>query len=377
MKKIMKNPVGRVIGGLVLAAAVGSVFLIDIKPREDKEEPPIRPVKSMIVGEVQEMPLLYFPGVIQPDAEVDLSFEVGGRIIEFPARRGLTVSEGDLLARLDPSNYENQVRNAEADLGRAQSSLDRIAKALETGAVSEEEYSQAKAARDKAEAALSIQRKALEDTRLTARFEGVVSDTYADNFDTVSPGRPILRLQDVSTLAITIAVPEGYMRTASEELIEASDVHVVFDWLPDDVFPLTLKEFATTADPVTRTYRATFTMSKPEEVWLIPDGIGTVVIRRPLPEDVADMILVPSDAVGFTAAGEPFVWALEETENGVYTARRQIIEPGKRIRDQIVATAGLPSGTRIATAGITMLTEGRKVRLLDDAGTPDDSGETI
>ena len=198
MKKMMKNATGRWIGGALLAAGVAAVFLIKVKPEDEPADTTVRPIKSLVVGADAPRPKLYFPGTVEADVEVNLSFEVGGRLVEFPVRRGMVVAQGDVLGKLDPRNYENQVKNAEADLERAQSSLGRIEKALKVNAVSQDEYSQARAAVAKAEAQLAIQRKALDDTRLEARFRGVVSDTFADNYDTVSPGQPVLKLQDES-----------------------------------------------------------------------------------------------------------------------------------------------------------------------------------
>lgn len=366
MKNKKKNLAGILIGSAVLAAAVAGIFFFEVRPREEEPDETIRPIKSLVVGESRELPKLYFPGTLRADSEVDLSFEVSGRLIEFPVRRGDTVKEGELLARLDPSNYENMVKNAEADLERAQSSLERIRKVLDTGAVSQEDYSAALAAREKAAANLSVQRKALADTRLTARFDGVVADTYADNFDTVAPGRPVLKLQDTSTLNITISVPESYMLIASAEELERAEIAAVFDWMPDRSFPLELKEFATAADPVTRTYRAVFTLDRHDDAVLLPDAVGTVVVERGLPEEVEDRVLVPSDAVGFTSDGRPFVWALERISDDVYRAGRRIVELGSRRGEWIEIAKGLEPGARIATAGITVLTEGRLVRPFEE-----------
>ena len=174
MKHMMKNATGRWIGGALLAAGVAAVFLIKVKPEEEPADTTVRPIKSWVVGADVPQPKLYFPGTVEADVEVDLSFEVGGRLVEFPVRRGTVVEEGAVLGRLDSRNFENQVKNAEADLEQARSSLERIERALKVNAVSEQEASQARAAVQKAEALLAIQRKALADTVLTASFAGRV-----------------------------------------------------------------------------------------------------------------------------------------------------------------------------------------------------------
>ncbi len=366
MKK-PRNLSGKLIGGVLLAAGVAAVFLYKAKPEEEPEDTTIRPVKSLVVADAQTWPILYFPGTIEAATEVDLSFEVGGRLVEFPVQRGMKVAQGDVLGRIDPSNYENQVKNAEADLEQARSSLERIERALKVNAVSEQEASQARAAVQKAEALLAIQRKALADTVLTASFAGRVSETYADAYDTVAAGRAVLKLQDVERLAIAVSVPEGYILWALPESLDRAAFFVVFDALEAVRLPAKLKEFATVADAVTQTYRARFTFENPAGIRLLPGMTGTVVIEtKPAQQDEA-VPRVPSDAVGFDSSGAAFVWVLEAGDDGSFTTRRRTVRLGGRSGDWIEAAEGLASGERIATAGVAILTEGRRVRLLEEA----------
>ena len=205
----------RIFAIVLLLAAVAAVFFYEPKPATDDTPPPVRPVKSMVVGPAPRVPSVHFPGVVDARPGVDLSFEVGGRIVEFPATRGLEVKEGDVLARLDDRDYANDVKTAKAELAYAESNFKRMEAALARNAVSQDEFSSAKASRDKARASLDTAKKALDDTVLRARFTGVVSDTYADNFDTVSSGTAILKLQDLTAFDLIVSVPESYAQMNS------------------------------------------------------------------------------------------------------------------------------------------------------------------
>lgn len=367
MKHGMKNLSGKLIGSVLLVAGVAGIFLYKVKPADVPEDTTIRPIKSVVVAEVQVWPKLYFPGTIEADSEVDLSFEVGGRLVEFPVQRGMKVKKGDVVGRIDPSNFENQVKNAEADLKQARSSLERIERALKVNAVSQQEATQAQAAVQKTEALLAIQRKALADTVLLASFDGRVSQTYADAFDTVAPGRAVLKLQNVERLALAVSVPEGYIMSSTAEQLEHARYTVQFDPLPGTHVPAKLKEFATMADPVTQTYRARFTFENPDGVRLLPGMTGTVGVEVAHPKTAAASLLVPSNAVGFDSAGAAFVWVLEGEGEGIYTAQRRMIQLGERNGDEVTVSDGLTPGERIATAGVAILTEGRRVRLLEDS----------
>ncbi len=360
----------RIFALALLIAAVAAVFFYHgAEPVEDDTPLPVRPVKSVVVGPPTSIPHLQFPGVVDASASVDLSFEVNGRIVEFPVSRGQEVKEGQLLARLDDRNYANQVKNAEAELAYAESNFARIKAALEQNAVSIDEFSRARASADKARAALEIAQKALEDTRLTARFSGVVSDTYANNFDTVSAGKPILKLQDITTLDLIVSVPESYVfgNPAASRVnftFEAS-----FDSLPGRVFPVRVKDAARIADSVTQTYRATFALDAPEDLNILPGMTCTVTVSIPVdaaPNAQKALLEVPANAVGNAADKTSFVWRLDDKGDGTYEIHRATVTLGERSENNILVVDGLNAGDRIAVAGITILTEGRVVRLLDE-----------
>ena len=199
----------RIFATLLLAAAVAMVFLYKGgKPEADNTPPPVRPVKSMLVGPPPRVPAVHFPGTVDARAGVDLSFEVGGRIVEFPATRGQEVKEGDVLARLDDRDYANNVKTAEAELAYYESNFKRMEAALAQNAVSQNEFSSARASRDKARASLDSAKKALDDTVLKARFSGVVSDVYVEQGVKLTAMQPLLRIVDLRSVKVSFTVGE-------------------------------------------------------------------------------------------------------------------------------------------------------------------------
>ena len=378
-ERASKNVSGRVIGILMLVAAVLAILFYRAGEEAAPADASVRPLKSFVVGDSVRRPTLRFPGTLDAGTGVDLSFEVAGRLVEFPARRGESVKKGDVLAKLDDSDYRNKVKDAKAQLDLATSTLDRTKKALELNAVSEEDHAQAKANRDIAKAQLDICRKALDDTVLRARFDGVVSETYADNFDTIGAGARVLKLQDMRELVLDVHVPESYLLRGEPGMAYEMSCTASFDSLPGKEYPVEFKEFSTSADPVTQTYRATFTLVPPEEDFmrLLPGMTGTVTVEI---KDAAGAaaapkaVQVPSDAVGVASDGSFFVWVMTpekadgaEQGDAVWTVSRRTIGVGNRAGGLVTVTDGLSAGERIATAGVTILSEGRRVTLYKDA----------
>ena len=367
----MKTAV-RVLSFLLLAAAIAAVFLYDGGRRKsDDAPPPVRPVKSAVVGATKALASLHFPGVVDAGKGVSLSFEVSGRIVYFPFAhgRGQHVEAGAVLARLDDRDYSNEVAKAEAELAYADSYFQRMEAAVKKNAVSQDEHSSARASAEKARASLAIARKALGDTVLRAPFAGVVSDVYADNFDTVSPSTAILKLQDMTTLDLTVFVPESYVLSAPAAVRRKFTFEASFDSLPGRTFPVRVKDAARVADSSTQTYRATFALDAPKDVDIFPGMTCTVSAKVPekdMKEVSAGSLAVPFSAVGSAADTSSFVWCLDGNGDGTYTARRATVELGRRLGETVVVKSGLSAGDRVAAAGVTVLTEGRVVRLLDE-----------
>ena len=363
----------RIFSLLLLAAAVATVFLYDgSKPTADETPPPVRPIKSAVAGTPKTLSPLHFPGVVDACTGVSLTFEVSGRIVDFPFvhSRGQHVEAGTVLARLDDRDYSNKVVNAEAELAYASSNFKRMDAALKKNAVSQDEHSNARATAEKARAALEIARKALNDTVLRAPFAGIISDTYAHNYDTVSSSTPILKLQDMTSLNLVVSVPESYILSSPADPRTQFTFQASFDALPGRTFPVRVKDAAHIADSVTQTYRATFTLDAPKDVVILPGMTCTVsstVVEKEVQLMTKELPSVPFSAIGTAADTKSFVWRLDANGDGTYTVHRATVTLGTRYGESIFIESGLSAGDRVATAGVTVLTEGRIVRLHDES----------
>ncbi len=76
----------------------------------------IRPVRAMRVGDAKELERQPRPGRAKATQEVNLSFRVSGPLISLPVNVGDEVKKGQVLARIDPNDFEVRLRNSE---GRA------------------------------------------------------------------------------------------------------------------------------------------------------------------------------------------------------------------------------------------------------------------
>lgn len=358
---------GAVIGGVLLVGGIVAAVFVDWK--HEPEPPPalIRPVKSMVIGASQLTAGRQYPGRVRATEQATLAFSVSGTLIELPVRKGQEVRRGDLLARLDPRDFQNELNARQAQLDKAASDLQKLQKLAEAGAATPREVTDAKAQFDVAQAQVEIARKALEDTRLLAPFDGLIANTYVDNFQSVQAKQDILTLQDVRGITIDASVPEQRIIIAQRDREPLRyRFRAVFDFLPDREFDVTFREATAEADPATQAYRVSFDMAAPQDVTLLPGMTASIreyLIDGAVVDDPDAGFAVPLSAAPVDGQGRYFVWKLIEGDGEHLTVRRQDVEVGAMMADQVVIRRGLSAGDRIATAGVRLLTEGQRVRL--------------
>src|SRR6185295_11017923 len=99
-----------VIGAVVAVVLVGGVVAFTMKPWESKGTE----VRMEAVGKRNLVATVTASGKITPKRKVDVSADITGRIIAIPVKEGDIVKKGDLLLRIDPSQYEATVARAQA-----------------------------------------------------------------------------------------------------------------------------------------------------------------------------------------------------------------------------------------------------------------------
>ena len=301
----------------------------------------------------------WWPGRAKARLEVDLGFEVSGQVQERTVSVGDVVPAGTVMARLDPRDYENTLARAKAERDRARAYFSRMVEAAKTGAVSRQDVDDARARRNQSEAQVRIRQKAVDDTRVVAPFDGVVSQTFVDNFQNVRVKQPVIRFLDVSTIEMVINMPEDRINLAPF----ATDIRVRFDAIPDVEIPATIKEIGNEASLATRTYPVTLTMAPPPGVEIKPGMAGEATGRIDLPDSAPVGVEIPTAAIfspDDAEEGETFVWIVDEPSG---TVQRRGVATGELTMRGGTRVTGLVAGERVVTAGVSYLSDGQKVRI--------------
>ena len=350
-----------------LLFVAGSTIVLSACQREEVErEPVVRPVRIVTIGDAGSGRSLSFSGSIRAGETAELGFEVSGRIIELPIDEGQQVSAGELLARLDPADFQSQLDQAEANFRQAETTFERYKDIVERGAVSRQELDLRQRNFEVAQAELATARKALSDTRLVAPFAGEIGRRLVDNFVNVQAKQGVVILQDLTTLEVVVSIPEQDWARARpglsrEERTALISPMVSLSMIPGREFPARLKEVATVADPVTRTFEVIAEMDNPTDVSILPGMTANITVTIPeggtvSGEDTA--FTIPANAVLADEQGNSTVWKVDPES---MTVSRTTIQLGDMSGDQVRVLGGLNSGDRIATSGVHNLREGMQV----------------
>jgi len=384
----------------------------------------VRPVKTMVLDESARYGLRVFPGTVRAAKRAMLSFRVSGPLVELPILEGQQVRKGQILAKIDPRDYRRSVSNLEArladlnaqykamesarpedirrmeaSLGAAQSKLleatasfRRYQRLYENNNISKAEYDQIRAARDVAESevqsaeeSLTIAKSGarpedmeameariqamdadlrraqdqLNDTELKAPYDGRIAERFVDNYEYVTAFTNVLSLQNIRVVEIVAQIPERLISTGNQ--IKSSKFVARLSSAPGVNLDAKPTEYASEADPVTRTYSVTFQTEQPEE-YVVFAGMTAEIEISGMP-GAASGFLVPVAAIFSDDAGNKNVWLLDEGSDKV---RKVPVELGDPSGEGIWVMSGLESGERIITAGTHFLSEDQSVRPITD-----------
>jgi len=357
----------RYLSSLAAIAAV-SLLAACAEDQPPPTEPTPRPVKTMVIAGADTAGKRSFPARIDAAQRAELAFRVGGTVKELPIKEGDRLAEGDLVARLDPTDFQIVVNDRQATFDKARKNFERGKELVGSGAISQVDFDQLEAEFKNAQAALETARQDLAYTELKAPFAGIVARRLVEQFEEVQPRQPIAALQNISRLEVKFDLPESVLRSvraASEgqggKAGERAVVVATFDDRPGVEYPLTFKEVATKADPQTQTFEVTFLMDQVDNGVVLPGMTASVKVDFGQLVVTAPVYTVPVGAVVGDSQLDARVWVVDEQ---ALTVSPRQVTIGRLSGGEVEVLEGLEPGMRIVTAGAPFLADGMAVTLM-------------
>lgn len=354
-------------------AAVALVFVLAGCARSPAPPEPVRAVRTTtIVGETAGGTQDY-AAEVRARTETRLAFRVGGKMVERRAEVGRQVRAGDVLARLDPEDLRlgqeaarAAVHAAQVNAEWAQSEFKRYQELRDQGFISGAELERREAALrsaqaqwQQASAQAGVQRNQAAYSALTAPAAGVVTAVEAEVGAVLGAGTPVLRLALDGPRDVVFAVPEDAVDALRALLGKPGAVRVRL-WANESRLSGTVREIAAAADPVTRTFQVKADVAA-DRVRLGQTATAMVDLPRS-----GGVMKLPLSAVA-ERQGASAVWVVDRE---TMTVRSRSVALAGTDGNDAVVKSGVAAGDVVVTAGVHVLTEGQKVRLLAPAPAP-------
>jgi RND family efflux transporter MFP subunit len=335
-----------------------------------KEEPPPEPVRPVLYIEVKAQAtenLGRFAGNIAARYESTLGFRVSGRIASRSVDVGSEVEKGQLLATLDPTDLQNQLRSSQGDLARveaqyinaqanarrqqelfdrgvgAQAALDVAVTDLKT---TQSSFNQAKASVQQAQDQLSY-------SELRTDHAAVVTEWKAEAGQVVSAGQQVVTLArpDIKEAVIDLPAP------LAEQLPQDVVFKVASQLEPDINTTATLRELEPQAEASTRTRRARLTLTDTPAAFRLGTAISVT-----LSSAIEPRIELPANVLQ-EVDGKTQVWIVDMQNQTVSPHPVNVISRD----DDTLVVSGVKGGERVVTAGVNSLKPGQKVKVDKDS----------
>jgi RND family efflux transporter MFP subunit len=366
---------------VVSLALLGAVALAvsgcsDEKKAETKEV--VRPVKVVEIAEAGDTRALDYSGAVKARVEMNLGFRVAGKITDRRVNIGDRVKPGDLLAQIDPTDYQLAVKTAEANLAaaekgvatadlankRAQQLFDKSVTAksqMEQAALS---YDQAVSTRDAAASSVDQARNQVAYTELKADRSGIVTSISADTGAVVAAGTPVATVALDGEKEVQIAVPENDIAQFKPgKTVKASfwsDNKLLLDGK--------VREVSGSADAQSRTFSVRVSLPNDDRVLL-----GMTATIEAAVGNAETNVAIPLSALA-EKDGKKIVWIVDRNASTVHAREIKVADftgAGVHVAD------GLKTGDLVVAAGTQFMAENLKVKLPEQQSAQAETGDVI
>ncbi len=292
-----------------------------------------------------------YPGKVKASEEVNLSFQVAGKLKRLYVGDGGVVSKGQLVAELDDRDYRIQLEAVEAEYNNVKADAERVTRLYNERATTAANYDKARYGLQQITAKYENCKNQLADTKIFSPFSGRVQKHYYDAPAVIGAGMPVLCLVSDESLEIEINVPaKEYSAVGRNCRFEAS-----FGFLQDKAVGLHYLSTSPKAN-ANQLYSIRLAITG-KDAGLAP-GMSTIVKVYPKNEQNRGLA-VPASAI-FSDGGKSCVWLL----SGGAVSKRTIEVDDIRSDGTMTILSGISAGDVIVTAGVHKLVDGQTVKAL-------------
>ncbi len=367
------------------------------------------PVKVRQPAVLDRAAVVHVGGTVEPLESSEVGFQVAGRIRRVLVEEGQSVRAGQVLAELDPVDYQHGVdiaageaaaARAVADKAQAGARKQELAQAQAAFDQADDEYRRmktlyerkslapndfkkieahwivtrqrldeakegarqediaaAKAKASQAEANLELNRKKLTDTVLRAPSAGVVARRLADTGEVIGAGMPVVALMKLNPVRVRVGIPEAEVATVRQG--QAARVRIPA--MENREFEGKVELLGFAAEPQSRTFATRILVPNPQLVL----RAGMIAEAEIESGARTHALTVPGEAVVRDAQGATLVYVYFPAKKRVFARRVQV---GRPAGTELEINEGLTAADLVVVAGQTKVREGALVEAENTQG---------
>lgn len=304
-------------------------------------------VNAIVVAPREFANVITLSGSIEPNEQVQIRSEVSGIVRSLAFREGTMVQKGQLLLRIDDSELQAQLIQAQSGEKLAEDNENRARLLLEKEAISQQEYDVAHADYESSKAQTALIRAQIAKTTVRAPFSGKIGLRSISEGEYLTPTTVVANLMSINPVKILFSVPEKY----SGQIQVGQGLHFTVSG-SDTRYRAEIYAIEPGVDAATRTISIRAMAENPEER-LFPGSFA----RIELPLDrLENAVLVPTEAVVPVQNGKQ-VYLLKNGE-----AKATDVDAENRTRTDVLITNGVSTGDTVLISGIMSLKDGMPIR---------------
>ncbi len=367
-------------------------------------EQPAVPVQVRTPAVVERPESVSASGSVEGSETADVAFLVGGRVSRVLVEEGQHVTKGQLLAEIEPTDYQNafnaaaaqkaaaqaveqradaglrkqELEQARIDFERAEDEYKRMRFLVERKSLppndfqkyeaaynnARERYDQAREGTRKedraaataqaqaADAQATEENKRLSDTRLLAPISGNIAMRRVDPGQTVAAGIPVFTIVELNPVKVRVGVPEAEIG----KVHRGANAEVSVPSLGGRCFAGKVAIIGVAAEPASRTYTVKILVPNPGPVLLA----GMVAEARIFGPARIHALTIPAEAVVPDPQGAPIVYAYSPDRKRVYGRR---VEVGPPVGNEVEIRSGLRGDEQVVVVGQQKVREGSLVEI--------------
>ncbi len=317
-----------------------------------REEDPVA-VRTVPVSFVSWSPVLNYSGKMASTSEAKLSFKIGGIISRIYVKEGDHVSKGQLLATLDLTEIDAQVKQAAQNSEKTARDLNRVRSLFEDTAATLEQYQNVQTQDKVAKEGLRIAQFNRQYAQIKATADGTISQKIMNEGEYAGAGAPVLVMN--GTAGNDWVVRFGVSDKDWVLLQKGNEAAIHIDAYPDEAFHGRISKIASVADPLSGTYET--------EVQVFPQGRkfapGLFANIQLQSRSAQQLARVPVEALSEADGKIGYVFTLNPDQQSVNRHKVKIVSIDK----DSIALSGLDGIHEVITDGLGYLTENTRVKL--------------